>query len=145
MGMFLAALAFVAAALVQVQIDVSKHVCLSHYTRALSSMLIHSIYIFFIVRFSEITFSPVSQQTVPVFPSASEAQVKFLNLDSSVLTISVNGNPHEIQPFQVSAPSTPAAPSPDHHIKVQEFSRRHHNTLYPHRVQLISLMLHSYS
>ncbi|XP_058258129.1 solute carrier family 15 member 1b [Hemibagrus wyckioides] len=59
-GMLLAALAFVAAALVQVQID----------------------------------------QTVPVFPSASEAQVKFLNLDSSVLNISVNGNPHEIQPFQ---------------------------------------------
>ncbi|XP_047670193.1 solute carrier family 15 member 1b isoform X2 [Tachysurus fulvidraco] len=59
-GMFLAALAFVAAALVQVQID----------------------------------------QTVPVFPSSSEAQVKFLNLENSVLSISVNGNPHEIQPFQ---------------------------------------------
>ncbi|GAA6074843.1 solute carrier family 15 member 1b isoform X1, partial [Tachysurus ichikawai] len=59
-GMFLAALAFVAAGLVQVQID----------------------------------------QTVPVFPSSSEAQVKFLNLENSVLNISVNGNPYEIQPFQ---------------------------------------------
>ncbi|KAK3575686.1 hypothetical protein QTP86_034776 [Hemibagrus guttatus] len=70
-GMFMAALAFVAAALVQVQID----------------------------------------QTVPVFPSASEAQVKFLNLENSVMNISVNGNPHEIQPFQVSAPSAPSPTS----------------------------------
>ncbi|KAB5584624.1 hypothetical protein PHYPO_G00109660 [Pangasianodon hypophthalmus] len=59
-GMFMAALAFVAAALVQLQID----------------------------------------QTLPTFPSASETQVKFLNLESNTLSISVNGKPDEIQAFQ---------------------------------------------
>ncbi|MCI4375871.1 hypothetical protein PGIGA_G00115020 [Pangasianodon gigas] len=59
-GMFMAALAFVAAALVQLQID----------------------------------------QTLPTFPSAAEAQVKFLNLESNTLSISVNGKPDEIQAFQ---------------------------------------------
>ncbi|XP_053493167.1 solute carrier family 15 member 1b [Ictalurus furcatus] len=59
-GMFLAALAFVAAALVQIQID----------------------------------------QTLPSFPSSSEAQVKFINLENSTLSISVNRQPEEIQAFQ---------------------------------------------
>ncbi|TTI92372.1 Dedicator of cytokinesis protein 9 [Bagarius yarrelli] len=59
-GMFMAALAFVAAALVQVQID----------------------------------------QTLPVFPSTSEAQVKFLNMENNVMNISLNLNPYKIQPFQ---------------------------------------------
>ncbi|KAF7711081.1 solute carrier family 15 member 1b isoform X2 [Silurus meridionalis] len=59
-GMFLAALAFVAAALVQIQID----------------------------------------QTLPSFPSASEAQVKLLNLENSTLSISLNGQSEEIPAFQ---------------------------------------------
>ncbi|XP_060774015.1 solute carrier family 15 member 1-like [Neoarius graeffei] len=59
-GMFLASLAFVAAALVQLQID----------------------------------------KTLPTFPSSSEAQVKFLNLENSTLSISVEGKPYEIPALQ---------------------------------------------
>uniref|UniRef100_A0AAR2LTD5 Solute carrier family 15 member 1 n=1 Tax=Pygocentrus nattereri TaxID=42514 RepID=A0AAR2LTD5_PYGNA len=56
-GMFLAGLAFVAAALVQIQID----------------------------------------DTLPKFPSHSEAQVKFLNMENNPLSVSVDGTPFDIQ------------------------------------------------
>uniref|UniRef100_A0AAR2JVV9 Solute carrier family 15 member 1 n=1 Tax=Pygocentrus nattereri TaxID=42514 RepID=A0AAR2JVV9_PYGNA len=59
-GMFLAGLAFVAAALVQIQID----------------------------------------DTLPKFPSHSEAQVKFLNMENNPLSVSVDGTPFDIQAFQ---------------------------------------------
>ncbi|XP_053354640.1 solute carrier family 15 member 1b isoform X1 [Clarias gariepinus] len=59
-GMFLAALAFVAAALLQIQID----------------------------------------QTLPKFPLPNEAQVKLLNLDSTQLSISLNGQQQQIQGLQ---------------------------------------------
>ncbi|XP_066519660.1 solute carrier family 15 member 1b [Hoplias malabaricus] len=59
-GMFLAGLAFVAAALVQMQID----------------------------------------QTLPKFPSASESQMKFLNLENSSLSVSVNDNQFVIPAFR---------------------------------------------
>uniref|UniRef100_A0A8B9JN04 Solute carrier family 15 member 1 n=1 Tax=Astyanax mexicanus TaxID=7994 RepID=A0A8B9JN04_ASTMX len=55
-GMFMAGLAFVAAALVQVQID----------------------------------------ETLPKFPSSSQAQVKFLNLENSPLSLTVDGNPFDL-------------------------------------------------
>uniref|UniRef100_A0AAR2LJD1 Solute carrier family 15 member 1b n=1 Tax=Pygocentrus nattereri TaxID=42514 RepID=A0AAR2LJD1_PYGNA len=61
-GMFLAGLAFVAAALVQIQID----------------------------------------DTLPKFPSHSEAQVKFLNMENNPLSVSVDGTPFDIQAFQSS-------------------------------------------
>ncbi|KAL6456008.1 hypothetical protein MHYP_G00358590 [Metynnis hypsauchen] len=61
-GMFMAGLAFVAAALVQIQID----------------------------------------QTLPKFPSHSEAQVKFLNMENNPLSVSVDGTPFDIQAFQSS-------------------------------------------
>uniref|UniRef100_A0A8B9JP38 Solute carrier family 15 member 1 n=1 Tax=Astyanax mexicanus TaxID=7994 RepID=A0A8B9JP38_ASTMX len=60
-GMFMAGLAFVAAALVQVQID----------------------------------------ETLPKFPSSSQAQVKFLNLENSPLSLTVDGNPFDLAAFQV--------------------------------------------
>uniref|UniRef100_A0A3B4CHK9 Solute carrier family 15 member 1b n=1 Tax=Pygocentrus nattereri TaxID=42514 RepID=A0A3B4CHK9_PYGNA len=56
-GMFLAGLAFVAAALVQIQID----------------------------------------DTLPKFPSHSEAQVKFLNMENNPLSVSVDGTPESIR------------------------------------------------
>ncbi|KAL7826189.1 hypothetical protein SRHO_G00339270 [Serrasalmus rhombeus] len=61
-GMFMAGLAFVAAALVQIQID----------------------------------------QTLPKFPSHSEAQVKFLNMENNPLSVSVDVTPFDIQAFQSS-------------------------------------------
>ncbi|XP_036425775.1 solute carrier family 15 member 1b [Colossoma macropomum] len=61
-GMFMAGLAFVAAALVQIQID----------------------------------------QTLPKFPSHTEAQVKFLNMENNPLSVSVDGTPFDIQAFQSS-------------------------------------------
>uniref|UniRef100_A0A8B9R7G5 Solute carrier family 15 member 1 n=1 Tax=Astyanax mexicanus TaxID=7994 RepID=A0A8B9R7G5_ASTMX len=61
-GMFMAGLAFVAAALVQVQID----------------------------------------ETLPKFPSSSQAQVKFLNLENSPLSLTVDGNPFDLAAFQSS-------------------------------------------
>ncbi|XP_007248855.3 solute carrier family 15 member 1b [Astyanax mexicanus] len=61
-GMFMAGLAFVAAALVQVQID----------------------------------------ETLPKFPSSSQAQVKFLNLENSSLSLTVDGNPFDLAAFQSS-------------------------------------------
>uniref|UniRef100_A0A4W4HE20 Solute carrier family 15 member 1 n=1 Tax=Electrophorus electricus TaxID=8005 RepID=A0A4W4HE20_ELEEL len=69
-GMFMAGLAFIAAALLQIQID----------------------------------------KTLPTFPSASQSQVKFLNLENSVLPVTVDGATYSIQPFQacqtLSFPST---------------------------------------
>ncbi|XP_035382670.1 solute carrier family 15 member 1b [Electrophorus electricus] len=59
-GMFMAGLAFIAAALLQIQID----------------------------------------KTLPTFPSASQSQVKFLNLENSVLPVTVDGATYSIQPFQ---------------------------------------------
>uniref|UniRef100_A0A673BFC6 Solute carrier family 15 member 1 n=1 Tax=Sphaeramia orbicularis TaxID=375764 RepID=A0A673BFC6_9TELE len=62
-GMFLAAMAFVCAALVQLQID----------------------------------------QTLPTFPSASESQIKLLNMGSNPLTVTVNQmNPVELPAAQAS-------------------------------------------
>uniref|UniRef100_W5KAH8 Solute carrier family 15 member 1 n=1 Tax=Astyanax mexicanus TaxID=7994 RepID=W5KAH8_ASTMX len=61
-GMFMAGLAFVAAALVQVQIDV---------------------------------------RNPSKFPSSSQAQVKFLNLENSSLSLTVDGNPFDLAAFQV--------------------------------------------
>uniref|UniRef100_A0A4W4HGV3 Solute carrier family 15 member 1 n=1 Tax=Electrophorus electricus TaxID=8005 RepID=A0A4W4HGV3_ELEEL len=70
-GMFMAGLAFIAAALLQIQID----------------------------------------KTLPTFPSASQSQVKFLNLENSVLPVTVDGATYSIQPFQacqtLSFPSVP--------------------------------------
>ncbi|KAK1798777.1 hypothetical protein P4O66_007055, partial [Electrophorus voltai] len=70
-GMFMAGLAFIAAALLQIQID----------------------------------------KTLPTFPSASQSQVKFLNLENSVLPVTVDGAAYSIQPFQacqtLSFPSVP--------------------------------------
>ncbi|KAI4885389.1 hypothetical protein NFI96_020342, partial [Prochilodus magdalenae] len=61
-GMFMAALAFVAAALLQIQID----------------------------------------DTLPKFPSHSQAQAKFINLDNNLMSITVDGAPLEIPAFQAS-------------------------------------------
>uniref|UniRef100_A0A3B1J764 Solute carrier family 15 member 1 n=1 Tax=Astyanax mexicanus TaxID=7994 RepID=A0A3B1J764_ASTMX len=62
-GMFMAGLAFVAAALVQVQIDV---------------------------------------RNPSKFPSSSQAQVKFLNLENSSLSLTVDGNPFDLAAFQTN-------------------------------------------
>ncbi|XP_072538991.1 solute carrier family 15 member 1b [Salminus brasiliensis] len=61
-GMFMAGLAFVAAALVQIQID----------------------------------------QTLPKFPSSSQAQVKFLNMENSPLSFTVDKTPFDLAAFQSS-------------------------------------------
>lgn len=90
-GMFLAALAFYAAALVQIQIDVSatqkKRIGHCGPTLPRSHMLRHKLFLF--------------QKTLPTFPSSTEGQVKFINMLDRELQVTADKEQITLQPYKV--------------------------------------------
>lgn len=94
-GMILAAIAFVCAALVQLQIDVSRKVT--------SLYNVKYIQLNNEVQENELIFCANFQKTLPTFPSSSQSQLKLLNMGNNRVTVSLPGNePEELPANQVS-------------------------------------------
>lgn len=92
-GMFLAALAFVAAALVQIELDVSvAHI------KTCTGQLQHALT--YEAQFTHTMLSPL-QKTLPTFPSGSESQAKFINMLSGTLDVKADSNQFTLQPYSV--------------------------------------------
>lgn len=86
-GMFLAALAFIAAALVQIQIEV----CRKHLNNpACRASQTH-----------DLMAAVVLQKTLPKFPSETEGQVKFINMVERRLDVTAGNNSFSLEPFAV--------------------------------------------
>ena len=99
--MFLAALAFVAAALVQLQIDV-RSISPQIHTDNNSIHYFFNIachtYVICIILICSLAF----QETLPKFPTGVAGQIKFLNLDTNQVILNINGGEDSpVQPFKV--------------------------------------------
>ena len=81
-GMVLAAIAFVCAALVQLEIDVSKKKSLTHYDSFQNWQL---------REMSSHVLCTSSQKTLPIFPSSSQSQLKILNMGDEPVTVTLPG------------------------------------------------------
>lgn len=93
-GMVLAAIAFVCAALIQLQIDVSPH-WLLNYKWIIGLIMVHSW------QSSQFVLETTVQKTLPDFPSSSQAQLKLLNMGSSPVALSVEGRDVQLPAYQV--------------------------------------------